>query len=104
MKFFIPTVGDPEKAEELYQATKKLAADTKGWSIVARRIRRITFWDRGKIVEAAVGGREPCESELVIAILESENYLICTPNRGVLKGDPLMVGKRDVIDSEDFEP
>ena len=104
MKFFVPAVSDPEKAEELYQATRKLAADTKGWPIVARRIPGITFWNQGKIVEAVVGGREPCEGELVIAILESETYLVCTPNRGFLKGDPLMVSKREVIASEDFEP
>lgn len=104
MKFFIPAVSDPEKAEQLYQGTKKFAADTKGWPISDRRIRRITFWDRGKIVEAAVGRQEPREGELVIAILESETYLVCTPNSGVLQGYPLMVGKIDVIDSEDFEP
>jgi hypothetical protein len=59
MKFFIPAVSDPEKAEQLYQAIKKIVADTKGWPIGSRRIRRITFWDRGKIVEAAVGRQEP---------------------------------------------
>lgn len=103
MKFFVPTENDPEKAEELYQAIKKFAAETKGWAIGERRIRSITFRDGGYIVQALVGRPEPSKGGIVIAILESENYLVCTRDRGVLKGEPVMVGKHEVTDSEDFE-
>jgi hypothetical protein len=29
-------------------------------------------------------------------------YLVCTPNRGVLRGMPLLVGKGDALQVEDF--
>jgi len=90
-------------AEKLYQAVKKFAAETKGWSIGERRIRSITFRDHGRIVKATVGRPDPCEGGLVVAILESETYLICTPTRGVQKGEPLMVGKDEVSDVEEFD-
>lgn len=103
MKFFVADQNDPEKAEQLYQATKKFAAQTMGWAIGDRRIRSIAFVDQGKRVRASVGQREPCEGGLVIAILESNTYLICTPDRGVLRGMPLMIGKGEVSEVEDFE-
>jgi len=103
MKFFVPNENDPEKAEELYQAIKQFAAEVKGCAIGGRRVRSITFRDGGYIVQALVGRPEPCKGGIVIAILESESYLVCTPDRGALKGEPLMVGKHEVTDSEDFE-
>ncbi len=103
MKFFIPNENDPEKAEELYQATKKFVAQTMGCPIGDRRVRSITFRDGGYIVQALVGRPEPRRGGIVIAIFESESYLVCTPDRGVLKGEPLVVGKHEVTDSEDFE-
>ncbi|HKW87597.1 MAG TPA: hypothetical protein VJN21_02460 [Candidatus Acidoferrales bacterium] len=109
MKFFIPATDNPEKAEELYQAIKKFAAQSMGWVISDRRIRSITFRDKERrarkksLVHATVGEREPCEGrEPVIAIFESNSYLVCTPSRGVLRGIPIMVGKHEVIASEDF--
>ncbi len=103
MQFYIPNVTDPRKAEEIYQATRKFAAETTGWRIEQRRIRSIKFRDHGKMVVATVGKLEPMEGALVIAILESTTYLICTPNRGVLRGSPMMVGKDEVTDFEDFD-
>ena len=103
MKFFVPNENDPEKAEELYQAIKKFVAEAKGVAIGDRRIRSITFRDGGYIVQALVGRPEPLKRGMVIAILESESYLVCTPDRGVFKGEPVMVGKHEVTDSEDFE-
>jgi hypothetical protein len=69
------------------------------------RIRSITFSDKGKVVEAIVGEREPFEGEPVFAILEShQTYLVCTPNRGVLRGMPYMIGKHEVSHVEEFDP
>jgi len=105
MKFFIPDEDNSEKAEMLYQATKKFAQEGMGWPISDRRIRSIKFRDeRRRDVVETVGEREPIEGEIVIAILESTTYLVCTPNRGVLRGTPIMVGKCEVYASEDFEP
>jgi len=55
MKFFIPEEQDEKKVEEIYEATKKFAKDTLGWEISNRRIQRITFRDKGKLVRAEVG-------------------------------------------------
>jgi len=40
---------------------------------------------------------------MLIAILESNTFLLCTPNRGVLRGEPIMVGKREVDYITDFD-
>jgi len=40
----------------------------------------------------------------VLAILESNAYLICTPNRGGLRGESILVGKDEVSFIADFAP
>jgi len=42
-------------------------------------------------------------NEEVIAILESYTYLVCTHNRGVFRGEPVLVGKEEVTVIIDFE-
>ena len=49
-----------------------------------------------------VGKPDPRNGELVIAILESITYLVCTPNRGVLRGMPILIGKSELKDIADF--
>jgi hypothetical protein len=102
MKFFVPEVDNEGKAEELYQATKKFAAETC-WPVTDRRIQSIRFKDDGRPVLAMVGEIEPITGETVIAILESNTYLVCTPSRGVLRGQPILVGKREVVSVIDFD-
>jgi hypothetical protein len=102
MKFFVPGADDNEKTEEIYTATKKFAISNCG-PITDRKIQNLTFKDHGKIVHAEVGQIEPITGETVVAILEANTYLICTPNRGVLKGIPILVGKHEVISTTDFD-
>ena len=45
----------------------------------------------------------PRNNELVIAILESTTYLVCTPNRGVVRGMPILVGQDKVERATDFQ-
>ena len=40
---------------------------------------------------------------IVVAILESYTYLVCTYNRGVFGGEPVIVGKEEVKKIIDFE-
>jgi len=103
VKFFIPAEDNPEKAEGLYQAIKKFAQQNMAWEITDRRIRSIRYRHERKDLVATVGEPEPRTGEPVIAILESTTFLVCTPNRGVLRGMPIMVGKHEVFTSEDFE-
>ena len=102
MKFFMPAVDNEEKAEELYLATKKFATQTC-WPVTDRRIQSIRFKDKGRPVLAMVGEVEPITGETVVAILESNAYLVCTPNRGVLRGQPILVGKAEVVSVIDFD-
>ncbi len=95
MKFFVPSVANEKEAEDLYQATKKFAAENC-WPVTDRRIQTIGFRDKGRLVTAEVGKVEPITGETVVAIFESRSYLVCTPNRGVLRGMPILVGKHEV--------
>ena len=103
-KFFIPAEEDSAKAEQVYEATKKFAEETLAWKVTDRRIQSIDFKDKGNRVRAEVGKPDPFTSETVIAILESTTFLVCTPNRGVVRGMPFLVGKHEVINLTDFEP
>jgi hypothetical protein len=102
MKFFIPHADTPELEEHLLQATKDFAQKTTGWTIGPRRIYSIRYRHDGRDYKATVGQPEPRTHEEVIAILDSNTYLVCTPNRGVLRGEPMLVGKDEVYASEDF--
>jgi len=99
-KFFIPFVKDSEEAEDIYSAIKKHAKDCYGWTIKERRIYRMNFEHDGMKYTAVVGEPTAFNGEVVIAILESTTYLVCTQNSGVLSGNPIMVGPTGPV--EDF--
>jgi allophanate hydrolase subunit 1 len=103
MKFFVPRAKTPEKAEQIYEATKKFAEHTLGWEISERRIFRIEYWHNGKEHVAEVGAITNVNGEEVMVILKSNAFLVCTPNRGVLRGEPILVGTDEVRLVEDFD-
>jgi len=87
MKFFIPAAEDAAQAEEVYQSIRKFVADQVG-RLTNKRIFRIQFVRDGKQYNLAVGDRfEDLRAERVIAILEGRIYYVCTPNRGVVRGE-----------------
>jgi hypothetical protein len=102
MKFFVPTTTTPESAEQLYEAIKAFAKDTLQWQISDRKIFRIAYVHDGKAEQAEVGKRSNVNHEEVLAILESNAFLVCTPNRGGLRGGPILVGTGEVRGIEDF--
>jgi len=107
--FFIPYMDDATKAEETWEAIQSFMEDTHGWhGITAARIFRLDYMHDGKHMEAEVGvphpyGYEtswdlpdqPEEKEWVVAILETESgpFLVCTHSRGVVRGEPILVGR-----------
>ena len=103
-KFFIPAASNARRAESFYESIKKLAKETTGGDVTPRRIFAIAYEHDGGQYHAEVGKPEPREGELVIAILETNAmpYLICTPNRGVLRGMPYFVRKDEVLSIVDF--
>ena len=103
MRFFVPAVKDEADAEMVWEATKKFAEEMLGWEISERRIFSIAYQYKGKNYHVEVGKPDPRSHELVIAILESTTYLVCTPNRGVVRGIPILVGQDKVERTTDFE-
>lgn len=92
-RFFLPFARDEKQEEQVWQSCRKFAEETTGWQVDPdQRIFSLAFTHNGEDYYAEVGQPEPLTGEPVIAILASNAYLICTPNRGVLKGMPVLVG------------
>ena len=97
MKFFIPQVKDPEQTEIVYAAIKKFVGEVTGREIFDRRIYSIEHMHEGKLLRLEVGEFDDQFREMVIAILQSEDYFfVCTPLRGVTRNPPVFVDAGDV--------
>ncbi len=92
MEFFVPHASTPEEAEDVWQATRKFQTEGLGWEISDRRIYEIHYRHNGETLTATVGEPEPLTREEVLVILESQSFLVCTTNRGVLRGMPVLAG------------
>ena len=104
MKFFIPAAEDATQAEEVYQSIRRFVSEQVG-RLTNKRIFLIQFSHGGKQYNLAVGDRfEDLRGERVIAILEGRIYYVCTPNRGVVRGGPMLVDRAFVTHIEEFEP
>ncbi len=104
IKFFIPKAKDDTQAQEVWKSVKKFAEETLDWEVSERRIFSITYHKHGKDYYVEVGKPDPRNGELVIAILESITYLVCTPNRGVIRGMPILIGQSELENITDFLP
>jgi len=104
MKFFIPNIPDPLKAEETYEAIREFNSGEMGTELSDKRIFSIDFLHNLKEYHAEVGKRDQDTGEVVFAILESDSlFYICTPNRGVVRGMPLLTGRNEVRLVTEFE-
>lgn len=104
MKFFIPQDLSNEQQDELFDRIRAFANRTLHSHITDRRIYEITFEHDPHTCTARVGEVLEPINETVIVILETTNiYLICTPNRGVRRGMPVLVGKPHTLSVVDFE-
>jgi len=101
--FFIPHVKDKKEAEKVFQGIKKFAKKSVGWEVTDRRIFSLTYLHDRKKYHSEVGKPDDRVNEEVVAILESYTYLVCTYNRGVFRGEPVLVGKEEVKKIIDFE-
>lgn len=108
--FFLPgSENDHDLAERNYSAIKKFAEKQGCWRVSGRRVFRIDYVHNGKDMHAQVGEPhpyghpfsweympgidDPRAGEFVVVILETEGgpYLVCTHNRGVFQGEPILV-------------
>jgi len=103
VKFFIPYAKDKKQAKEVFQGIKKFAKKSIGWDVTDRRIFSLTYVYERKKYHSEVGKPDDRVNEEVIAILESNTYLVCTQNRGVFRGEPVLVGKEEATRVIDFE-
>ena len=106
MQFFVPDPADPAKAERLYASIKAFAVSQND-SVQERRIYGLTYRHNSKQYNVKVGDIHPLNGEQVIAIFRQERlsgcYLICTANRGVVRGGPILAGDDWDTQSWDFE-
>src|SRR3972149_4952961 len=104
--FFVPVADSPEKAEEVRRSVVQFLS-AQGLNVSDRRIHKLSYLHDGLHYDAEVGKQEarsrpgtgPKElGERVMLIFESEDrrlYFVCTPNRGVVRGAPILVGEDD---------
>lgn len=106
MKFFIPLAEDEEQEKRVYRSIIEYLRTESGAVVSERRVFSLSYRHKGTDYYAEVGKNEQPNGELVIAIIfdESRNlYLVCTPNRGVARGGPILVGAHDVLSVIDFD-
>ena len=95
MKFFIPLPysNNEQQLEEIYLSIKSFMI-TQGFTPTEKKIRKIEYVHNEKQCSDCVGENCCINKEPVIVILECETYyLTCTPNRGFLRGEPIITGK-----------
>ena len=104
MRFFVPGCDEDQvKSAEVWESVQRFAEQTLGWAVSSRKIYKLDYIHDQKTRLDRVGSLASGNREEVIAILESNAYLVCTANRGVLRGMPMLVGTDEVIRAEDFE-
>ncbi len=103
MRFFVPEAKDDTQAQAVWEATKKFAEENLRCQVSERRIFSIAYHHHDADYYVEIGKPDPRTGELVLVILESNPYLICTPNRGVLRGVPILVGQDKVERILDFQ-
>lgn len=100
MKFYIPDIEEPEG---LYLGVKKFM-ESQGFNVGAEKYRSISYTHNGKNCKDIVGSNNNSVNEKVLLILKSTAlFLVCTINRGVLRGGPILVGSHEVLGFELFE-
>lgn len=104
MKFFLPGVETPESAELIYDHLKEKSISI-ALRVTDKRIYRVLYKRNGRLFNMKVGSPDSIRGEMVIAIFDNGLicYLVFTLNRGVIKGNPYIVGKDETLTIEEFE-
>jgi hypothetical protein len=91
--FFVPYAEDTAQSERVWQATKTFMED-QGHKVHERRIFSIRYHHNGKECFDKVGVTDRYGLEEILVLLETDSvYLCCTKNRGVIRGEPILIGK-----------
>jgi hypothetical protein len=105
MRFFIPHAKDAEEAESVLESIAKFVQRPVPPS--DKRVFKIAYTHNSRDFVAEVG--KPMDSYYqeageVAAIFEGNPYLVCLPLRGVIRGDPILVGDKTVSAIKYFDP
>lgn len=100
--FFIPE-SDPSRSEDMYLWIVRYVKAMLDCRIKPARIFSLTYTREGQQLAVTVGETDPRTGQLVMAILQSDDYLICTPYYGVRRGEPMHVVVSDVSKVQYFE-
>lgn len=105
-RFFVPGAKDADEEEQVRTAVVQFAK-RQGFDVTDRRIFRLSYRHNGQHYVAEVGKPDSLTgAPVVVMILEMRDrsrYLVCTPNRGVLRGLPILVGQASVLSITDFD-
>jgi len=101
MKFFVPETDDPLS---IWGMIRTYNAENTGWEISFKKIYSIEYFnsEANQDYFIKIGEIHPTNKETVVAILDADPYLICTQNRGAVRGNPILVAKDDVMGIEEF--
>ncbi len=101
--FFLPGSTEPDVVEAIYLATSK---NLHGEAVPSRRIQRLDYLHGGRRFRAEVGEQDQRGQGTVMAIFgpsSSRNlYYVTTLERGVVRGDPILVGSDEVLQVFEF--
>jgi hypothetical protein len=106
MKLFVPRAEGPEQANAVEMGARQQLGGVLGASFDDRWVFWLRHKHNGRQCEARVGETYQPIGEDVLLILHEPTrqvYHICTATRGVVGGQSVLVGKREVEDDEDFE-
>lgn len=105
MKFFVPAAENDEQAEQVLASVAKFVG--AALPPPGQRLRSISYSHNGRDFTVTVGEPIPAyyeeHGEPVVCIFDGAPLMICLPNRGVIRGDPIYVGHDSVRRSEYFD-
>ena len=102
--FFVPHAKNEEEAKSVRQSTIEFMKQ-QGFKIAPeRKIFKIEYRHNGKNCVAEVGKIDSYGHEMVLILLDADSlYLCCTASRGVVRGEPILIGKDFYTSTSDFE-
>lgn len=98
MEFFVPHASDAAEAESVYAAFAKFVGAGVPADKTAR-IQALSWHHNARDFSSEVGKPMPpyygLGNEPILAIFDcGDHFKICTPSRGGIRGDAVMVGRR----------
>ena len=103
MKFTIPGATSSQQAFDIYVGVRKFII-SKGYRPFFAAISSLEYTHNGKKEVAKVNEITKINDEKVVLIFECEKlFLVCTSSRGVAGGEPIIIGRNEMIQITYFD-